>query len=400
MKRIILLLTMFFLFFACQKSDSKKLNISIPASMKFLGHKGSGPIGENGNSSMIENTWESIEKAIDALDGSEIDIQMSADSTLWVFHDHVLLDCNNRKVNIGSCSDEKLDSISNCHYKSEILTFETFINRSISKEWKGKIISLDLKLLYNPILLQRFQSSKNLALYLIEKFKRDLNDLSFMILFEVPSLEQYVFFSEHFKNRVYLVNHQPSDYFLESEKKRETDLSLPYRELNVDNSYFENQKIQLWTINSPSDFFGSVKLNPNFIQSDNVPLMHFFRKIQKGEKIYNIYSKKYTVGMENSEFYPLVKKELPKKNILIEISSSEKDYPDEFILTFSAFDSNDNAVHWEGYELNKLDYPSFFINPTFLADKNAKKFAVSIWNKSLSDFYGEFQLDFFSLVKD
>lgn len=400
MNKLILLFAMFFLIYSCQESDSKGLVLLVPKSMKFLGHKGSGPLDASGNSSLIENTWKSIFNAVETLDGSEIDLQMSADSTLWIFHDHELLDCNNQRVNIANCSDEKIDSISNCLFKSELLTFDEFIKRSNLEKWKNKTISLDLKLLYNPSLISRFESNESLTLYSIEKLKEKLIELPYAVLFEVPTVEQYNLFNEHFKNRVYLVNHQPSDFFLDSEKKSGTNLSIPYRELSVENNYFENQKVQLWTINSPNDFFGSVKLNPNYIQSDNIPLMHFFKQIQKGDTVYNIHSEKHNIGNEVSEFYPLVKKELPQNNVLVEINSSGKNFPDEFLLTFSAFDSNDSAVHWEGYEMNKFDHPSFFINPTYLSNKNADKFAISIWNKSQSEYSGEFQLEFFSLVKD
>src|SRR5690554_3095440 len=66
---------------------------SIPKNIKFIGHKGSGTISENGNINLRENTWKAIVNAMELIDGSEIDIQLSADSTFWIFHGHTLFNC-------------------------------------------------------------------------------------------------------------------------------------------------------------------------------------------------------------------------------------------------------------------------------------------------------------------
>lgn len=397
MIKLTLILLVCFFFCSCQEKDHKEYELSIPKSIKFLGHKGSGPIGKNGNNSLIENSWKSIENAVNSLDGTEIDIQMSADSTLWVFHDHELLDCNNQNVNIGDCSDQKIDSISKCQYRNEMLTFEEFINRSSLQKWSDKTISLDLKVLYNPVHLSRFSSGEELAKYVIEKLKHQIANSTFQVLFEVPTREQYNLFNESFKGLVYLVDHAPSVDFLKKEKERNTNLSLPLHELSETNDFFKDQNLQLWTINSPNDFFSSLKYNPTFIQSDNIPMMRFFRIIQNGAEIYHSHPETYVVGNVIAEFYPLVKRELPKYATLVEINSTEKEFPDQLLLTFSVFDSNDEPVHWEGYDLGVLDHSYIFIDPDFLSKKNGYKFAIGIWNKSILKFQGEFQLDFFNL---
>ncbi len=66
----------------------KKDTVSTPpteTTIQFMGHKGSG--GSLVNPSIIENTLPAVKKGLATLTGVEVDVQMSLDGTIWLFHD-------------------------------------------------------------------------------------------------------------------------------------------------------------------------------------------------------------------------------------------------------------------------------------------------------------------------
>jgi glycerophosphoryl diester phosphodiesterase len=106
----------------CQEALENRYELSLPNETIFLGHKGSGTQGEFGNS-YPDNSISGILHAIEALDGAEFDLQLSVDSTLWLFHDHVMLNCSGDLVNIASISDSSIEANSVCNYASKIARF-------------------------------------------------------------------------------------------------------------------------------------------------------------------------------------------------------------------------------------------------------------------------------------
>ena len=89
---LLLLLLLFSLFYRCKKDA-----VTTPPSettVQFLGHKGSG--SSSVNPSIIENTLPAVQKGLTTLTGVELDLQMSLDGTIWLFHDLDLatLSCN------------------------------------------------------------------------------------------------------------------------------------------------------------------------------------------------------------------------------------------------------------------------------------------------------------------
>jgi glycerophosphoryl diester phosphodiesterase len=80
---LFLTLALWSLFFSCQKDP--ETTPPAETTVKFLGHKGSG--NSSSNPSVIENTLPAIQKGIETLSGVELDLQMSLDGTLWLFHD-------------------------------------------------------------------------------------------------------------------------------------------------------------------------------------------------------------------------------------------------------------------------------------------------------------------------
>jgi glycerophosphoryl diester phosphodiesterase len=84
-----LIFLLLFFFISCNKA--KELPLETPpdqlqtTDIIFLGHRGSGT--SNASPSYIENTMPSVLNGLKTMPGVEIDIQMSLDGTIWMFHD-------------------------------------------------------------------------------------------------------------------------------------------------------------------------------------------------------------------------------------------------------------------------------------------------------------------------
>lgn len=92
------------MFSACQKKDAY-------ADISIIGHGGNGL--ENINTFFHDNSLESILKALetDGCDGVELDVQMSIDGTLWLYHDPDLISETTGSGCIPSLSDQYLETI-------------------------------------------------------------------------------------------------------------------------------------------------------------------------------------------------------------------------------------------------------------------------------------------------
>jgi glycerophosphoryl diester phosphodiesterase len=103
---VILFSVIFMLFSSCEKQS----NFS---TIEILGHAGNGL--EISNSLYHDNSFESIELALltDGCDGVELDVRMSADHTLWLFHDTQLESETKGEGCVESSTDEYLSSL---HY--------------------------------------------------------------------------------------------------------------------------------------------------------------------------------------------------------------------------------------------------------------------------------------------
>jgi len=93
---------------ACEKK-------SIYGNIEILGHGGNGL--EIVNAFYHDNSLESIELALltDGCDGVELDVRLSADGTLWLFHDNELDGGTNGTGCVETSTDEYLSTL---HYKT------------------------------------------------------------------------------------------------------------------------------------------------------------------------------------------------------------------------------------------------------------------------------------------
>ncbi|MFK7784658.1 MAG: glycerophosphodiester phosphodiesterase [Crocinitomicaceae bacterium] len=94
--------------FSCEKKSTF-------SDIEILGHGGNGL--EIVNAFYHDNSLESIELALltDGCDGVELDVRLSADGTLWLYHDNKLEDATNGTGCVGTSTDEYLSTL---HYET------------------------------------------------------------------------------------------------------------------------------------------------------------------------------------------------------------------------------------------------------------------------------------------
>lgn len=173
----------FLLFLIISCVPEKKSN-KIPENLIF-GHRGSG--ANVYNEKYIENTLPSVEFALENLDGCEVDIQMSADGTIWLYHDdmlgHFCDTVDKTALCIPTSKDSLIQQIIQCRegISDRIYTLdETFLVLSQPK-YINKFLSLDVKGYYDSLCFpyrnapeSYFKKMAKELVFMVEKY--DLSD--------------------------------------------------------------------------------------------------------------------------------------------------------------------------------------------------------------------------------
>jgi len=112
----------------CQKVDLENINNLNGGKIDVIGHGGIG--FESPQNALPHNSFSSLTKAVDAygVEGVEVDIQLSADSVLFMYHDNTLetlTDC------AGCILFEDSDALKNCRYRSSLRS-NLFLNEKLS----------------------------------------------------------------------------------------------------------------------------------------------------------------------------------------------------------------------------------------------------------------------------
>ena len=112
---------------------------------KILGHRGSGAYC---NDSLYENTLKSVIYGLQKLDGVEIDIQMSADSTVWLFHDETFVNESGDTLFIISEPDSVIQQFYASNAKIELCRLaEVFLYMKEKAGWLCHQPIADLRML-------------------------------------------------------------------------------------------------------------------------------------------------------------------------------------------------------------------------------------------------------------
>lgn len=131
---------------ACQKIDYLPQNPVEPWPTRVLMHRGGGSEGPYPG-----NTLPAVRWGASILDGVEIDIQLSADGTLWLGHDNEVLGCDGEQIGcFQDLGDAEIDGVAYCADPASGTLVQHYVRLSevfaaISVEFPESLFSLDIK---------------------------------------------------------------------------------------------------------------------------------------------------------------------------------------------------------------------------------------------------------------
>jgi len=365
----------FILCLGCSSEYSKeKFVFDFPSTIQVLGHKGSGTHGQFGNK-FHDNSVPGILNAIEKLDGAEFDLQMSLDSTLWLFHDHVMLDCNGNLVNIATITDSSIEAYGACNYSSEIARFEDLVKVLDRSKDTTKTLSLDLKVLQNPESIKAYGGEAELALFVAERIKNYLSKNNNNVFIEVPYSSQ-VDIMESITGKTTFLIHNSFEYLRQSLRMNH---SAPIHHFYTDvPELFESygQKSLLWVVNSAEEMMNALALRPTAIQTDNISMVQFFRALPvKGEV-----NETFRIAPpEDKNDYLMINEFMGpfEQDVLFEIDLGTQHLGGVQVV-FSAFDEQGISTKWEALPYYK-NIVHFFQGADEHANLQTKSYKLYLW---------------------
>lgn len=246
---------------------------------KILGHRGYGIKGYN--DTLMDNTLEAIIKAIKIADGVEIDIQMSKNETIWLYHDTRIPDRDSNIKYIPRLTNDEVQSIlslnhPNAQFNNLQEFFSYFDNHKITKT-----ISLDIKSFYGE---NCFKNTNELNSYMLIIGERVIKlaktySLEDQILVETDSKYLLDFINTNSSIKTFLLGYSDFKKQLETARKNNySGVSHFFNDPEINAKSIENAQksgiqIQLWTPNSEDELETVLLYQPNFLQTDNI---HYF----------------------------------------------------------------------------------------------------------------------------
>lgn len=368
----------FFVFYLVLSGCIRQQDFQLNEKIDFLviGHKGSGTQGLYGNT-FRDNSIDGILNALSELDGSECDIQMSNDSTLWLFHDHMIFTCEGDWVNINALSDDQINEINICNYEYGISTLKDLVLRL--KTIDSTYISFDLKILQNPLALDKFNGEVELAKLVSLNLNKELEGLSNSKIFiEVPFEKQVSIFEQYPKYHTFLI-HKSFEYLRDSVIHNHSDpIHHFYNE--IPQLYRkQNKKSMLWVVNSAEDMMNALKLKPEIIQTDNIPMANFFKKLNLRGKLVGKFTTQDNESQSN--FLSLYEDVFPiQEDYLLEVDFGSNKF-EGTQLVMSSFNEKEDSNKWLSIPIYRQKH-YFFIGKDEHQQLQSKKIKFYLWNQN------------------
>jgi len=251
-----------------------------PIQTKYLGHRASG----NGktvinNKIVYENTFAAVVEGLKIFDGIEIDIQMSKDNTIWVFHDSKLP--QNSKTDSLICIpqsfDWQIDSF-NVSADSKIPRLSDVFDY-VKRENIEKPISLDIKGYFDSDCFAHNSADNKY----FERFARQLSQLfrTYNLYAFVMLETDYTYIFDCLKKtdpeiNCYLLAYNNFDTKIDiALKNNYAGVSFNFSDTSVNAAKIKaaqakGLKIQLWTPDSETLLLQAKAMNADFIQTNNL----------------------------------------------------------------------------------------------------------------------------------
>lgn len=258
--------------------DSKK---EILENLQF-GHRGSG--AGVYNEQFIENTKSSVLNALNHLDGCEIDIQMSREGTIWVYHDDDInhfCDTTKRPVCIPQSNDSFIASALQCRegISDRIYRLEEIFKLFTTNEFKDKHLSLDVKGYFQSTCFEArnapedyFKKMATNFCKLVKQYKLsdqliiETNYTNFMdfVKEEIPAIRCHLIGYEDFEDKMEKAlakNYEGISFSMFSDDLNKTAISKAKK---------VGLEVQIWPINNSEMFQRAKQLKPFAMQLSKI----------------------------------------------------------------------------------------------------------------------------------
>jgi hypothetical protein len=368
---------------ACSLSNSSTEN-EIGLSKKQL--KEVAIIGDVGNkdgslfsTDIHSNSFESIEMALKASNGVQIDIQISKDSTLWLFGEEKIRDCKFQKFkSLSEYNDGQIKFASTCWYEKQLIPLDSFIYLMDSLSFNDKIISLDLQSISDPTAIKRFGGEENLAQIMAQKLE-ELNQLeNLTFIAELPSTNAIKAFEKQSNFTPYLRINEQS--ILDIYPR----LSIPLLRLNEINTK-QVETFQLHGANTANQLIEGIKSGAQIIQTSDLAMATF---IQKSSDLQSKIIAKDSLSKNESDtlFSAILTEDQISKDFMLQLTVSKEVNLTQATLYIQGFNEDGHQVIWEGVGMQKKNtsYWKFF-NAEELKEKGCTQILVYIWSQNLTE---------------
>lgn len=274
---ILIISLILYTFYSCDKiyyypdKDYKVVNTLI------LAHRAGGV----GTSNYQQNSLEAAGYGLSIVDGIEVDVQLSKDRTLWLYHGAELPECEGTSYQcFPEVFDAQIIELDSCNGDKYNFAKLEDIFAFMSLNYPGKHISLDVQPWYpcgfaSINIVGEMNVIADEIIRLTEKY-----NLQNHVMVE----SQTATFLDNIKKNgtgieCYLTSWGGSERaMLLALSAGYTGISVKFKpenekEISAEDIYLMRKKglkIQLWTINSEEDINKALSINPDYIQTDNL----------------------------------------------------------------------------------------------------------------------------------
>lgn len=342
-------------------------------------------IGDVGNKdgslfskNIYANSFESIAMALKSTDGAQVDIQISKDSTLWLFGEKTIRDCKFQKFKSLSEYDDGVIKFSSvCWYEKQLIPLDSFIYLMDSAGFIDKTISLNLQSINDPVAAKRFGGEEKLAELMAQKLTalNQIKGLTFLA--ELPTIKAIQAFEKQSDLAPYLrisENSRMEDYHR---------LSVPIlRQKEVNRKKVKS--FQLYGANTADQLLDGIKSGAQIVQTSDLEMAEFIQKSSDKESKH-LAKDSLNENISDTLFSASLSEDQLKKNFMLKLSISEGVDLSGATLYIQGFNEDGDEVMWEGDRMqeNKSTYWKF-INSEELEEKGCKQILVYIWGQNLA----------------
>ena len=267
----------FIIFLSCKKTDTQNLTNLNNNHITVLGHRGN---GVNGN--YPGNSLKSMEAAIDELgaEGIEMDVQLSYDDELMLFHDDELAAITSCNGKINSYTRDELEK---CLYDVQ------FFNASLNEYHLASLESVFKRFENYSPLPTFFLDTK--SIYVAENYTDSLNEfnvifgnaiykliakhkLDKVVLVSSSNAEMLRYLKENFSSLNLVFHTNNFDNGLNTAKSLGLfGITLHYNEITreqIEIAHSNNIRVTLYGVGSVSSCKAAVQLFPDYVKTDNI----------------------------------------------------------------------------------------------------------------------------------